>query len=53
MLSLETGSIHPGSPTTMEVEGIGTVRVENDLTAKELEIIRAGGLLNLVRQSRA
>ena len=51
--SLETGAIEPGKPAPLAVEGVGTVMVTNDLTAKELEIIRAGGLLNLVRQSRA
>jgi aconitate hydratase len=52
-LSMETGAIAPGKPAPLAVEGVGTVMVQNDLTAKELEIIRAGGLLNLVRQSRA
>ncbi|MHC1712009.1 MAG: aconitate hydratase [Solidesulfovibrio sp.] len=52
-LSMETGAIAPGKPAPLAVEGVGTVMVTNDLTAKELEIIRAGGLLNLVRQSRA
>jgi len=52
-ITLETGGIAPGTPAPMAVAGVGTVMVANDLTAKELEIIRAGGLLNLVRQSRA
>ncbi len=52
-ITLETGLLVPGGTAAMAVEGLGTVMVKNDLTAKELEIIRAGGLLNLVRQSRA
>ena len=36
----------------MTVDGGATVLVTNDLTAKELEIIRAGGLLNQVRRAR-
>jgi aconitate hydratase len=36
----------------MTVDGGAAVLVTNDLTAKELEIIRAGGLLNQVRRAR-
>jgi len=52
-ITIETGTIVPGGVSPMTVEGVGTVQVANDLTAKELEIIKAGGLLNLVRQARA
>jgi aconitate hydratase len=37
----------------MTVDGLGAIAVKNDLTAQELEIIRAGGLLNRVRSARA
>ena len=51
-ITLATGPITPGGTTTMTVEGVGEVAVKNDLTAQELEIIRAGGLLNRVRSAR-
>ena len=51
-ITIDTTALAPGAPVAMTVSGCGTVMVTNDLTAKELEIIRAGGLLNLVRQSR-
>jgi aconitate hydratase len=37
----------------LTVAGVGAIMVTNDLTAKELDIIKAGGLLNQVRQARA
>ncbi|EHJ47769.1 aconitate hydratase [Solidesulfovibrio carbinoliphilus subsp. oakridgensis] len=52
-IAIRTGDITPGGTVAMTVAGVGPVAVKNDLTAKELEIIRAGGLLNLVRQARA
>jgi aconitate hydratase len=52
-ITIQTGDITPGGTCDMMVAGVGAVAVKNDLTAKELEIIRAGGLLNLVRQARA
>ena len=45
--------ITPGGTVRAEVEGLGPVALTNDLTAKELDIIRAGGLLNAVRKARA
>ncbi len=51
-ITLATGSITPGGTTTMTVDGVGEIAVKNDLTAQELEIIRAGGLLNRVRSAR-
>ncbi|MEA4856825.1 aconitate hydratase [Solidesulfovibrio sp.] len=52
-IRLETGAIAPGGTTSMTVDGLGAIAVKNDLTAQELEIIRAGGLLNRVRSARA
>jgi len=52
-IAIDTGTIAPGAVSSITVEGVGPVAVTNDLTAKELETIRAGGLLNSVRQSRA
>ena len=52
-IRLDTAALAPGQPAPMTVEGVGEVMVVNDLTAKELDIIKAGGLLNQVRQARA
>ncbi len=51
-LSLETGAISAGGTVQATVEGQGPVALTNDLTEQELEIIRAGGLLNHVRSKR-
>jgi aconitate hydratase len=51
-LTLETTAITPGGTVALTVAGTDPVMVKNDLTAMELEIIRAGGLLNLVRRAR-
>jgi aconitate hydratase len=50
-ISIPAGAIKPGKPVDIEVKGAGRVAVTNDLTAKELEIIQSGGLLNTVRLS--
>ncbi|WP_300160798.1 aconitate hydratase [Solidesulfovibrio sp.] len=52
-ITLATGTLTAGGTATMAVAGVGDVAVKNDLTAQELEIIRAGGLLNRVRGARA
>lgn len=52
-LRIPAGSIKPGKPVSIEVEGGKPVKVTNDLTAKELDIILAGGLLNYVRRARS
>ncbi len=51
-LTLDTTTLEPGKTAVMTVEGGSPVTVTNDLTAMELTIIRAGGLLNHVRQGR-
>jgi aconitate hydratase len=48
-LTIPAGEIVPGGEIALTVEGAGEVRVGNDLTDKELAIIKAGGLLNYVR----
>jgi len=50
-ISIPASAIKPGKPVDIEVKGAGRVAVTNDLTAKELEIIQSGGLLNTVRLS--
>ena len=52
-ITIDATAIVPGGTSPVMVEGVGAVMAANDLTAKELEIIKAGGLLNLVRQARA
>jgi aconitate hydratase len=51
VLSIETASIQPGGRSEMTLENAEPVEVTNDLTEKELDIIKAGGLLNYVRAS--
>jgi len=50
-LTIPAADIKPGKPVDILVEGGAPVAVTNDLTAKELEIIQSGGLLNTVRLS--
>ncbi|MDK2922222.1 MAG: aconitate hydratase [Desulfonauticus sp.] len=52
LLHFDFKDLNPGG--SLKIKGKEhLVEVENDLTAKELEIIRAGGLLNLVKNKRA
>jgi aconitate hydratase len=48
-LRIRTEDITPGGVARVEVQGAQGVVVTNDLTEKELNIIKAGGLLNYVR----
>ncbi|MDR3641271.1 MAG: aconitate hydratase [Humidesulfovibrio sp.] len=50
-LTIPAADIKPGKPIDLLVAGGAKVTVTNDLTAKELEIIQSGGLLNTVRIS--
>ena len=50
-LTIPLSAIKPGKAVDLLVEGGAKVAVTNDLTAKELEIIQSGGLLNTVRLS--
>jgi aconitate hydratase len=50
-LTIPASDIKPGKPIDLLVAGGAKVTVTNDLTAKELEIIQSGGLLNTVRIS--
>lgn len=45
-ISLSSADIQANSPCTLQVEGLGNIQVKHDLSAKECNIIRAGGLLN-------
>jgi aconitate hydratase len=51
-VTLDTTLLAPGAVVQVTVGGGAAVAVRNDLTAKELDIIRAGGLLNYVRLSK-
>jgi len=52
-VTIPAADITPGGVVELAVEGAGRVAVRNDLTDKELAVIRAGGLLNAVRASRS
>jgi len=45
-VSMNTQSLEPGGVMDVTIAGTGTVKVKNDLTNEECNIIRAGGLLN-------
>ncbi|WP_045217037.1 aconitate hydratase [Desulfonatronovibrio magnus] len=49
IISLDTETLVPGQQTTISTSSGNTIEVKNDLTAGELDIIRAGGLLNFVK----
>ncbi|WP_320173494.1 aconitate hydratase [Maridesulfovibrio sp.] len=46
-LTIDTTTITPGGETTVMADG-AEIKAKNDLSEKELEIIKAGGLLNYV-----
>ncbi|MFP4236701.1 MAG: aconitate hydratase [Desulfonatronovibrio sp.] len=48
-LTLETSSVLPGRNCHMHTQSGQNIEVKNDLTAEELAIINAGGLLNFVK----
>jgi aconitate hydratase len=48
-LSLDTGRLTPGGTLEIGADGGPSIAVRNDLTAGELRIIKAGGLLNAVK----
>jgi aconitate hydratase len=52
MVTVPVAAVTAGGSVEITVEGVGCVAVKNDLTQKELDIIRAGGLLNYVRLSK-
>lgn len=43
-------SLTPGGTMAVEVEGRGSILVSNDLSPEEWNLVRAGGLLNAVRE---
>ena len=51
-VTINTTDITPGGDVVATLEDGITISLSNDLTAKERDIIQAGGLLNFVRQSR-
>ena len=52
VLELDAGSLNPGQAAHLISEKDEPVKVQNDLTRAELEIIIHGGLLNLVRNKK-
>ncbi|WP_078683740.1 aconitate hydratase [Desulfobaculum bizertense] len=51
VLSIPCSQIVPGGSCSVLKNGSEQIKVMNDLTEKELDIIQSGGLLNYVRQS--
>ncbi|UZP68876.1 aconitate hydratase [Desulfovibrio mangrovi] len=51
-VTVPVAAVTAGGTVEITVDGAGLVPVKNDLTQKELDIIRAGGLLNYVRLSK-
>ena len=49
-ITIPAADLKAGQPLTLHVDGCGDIIVHNDLSAQELDIIRAGGLLNYSRQ---
>jgi len=47
-IAIPVAKMKPGKPVDAVVDGKFTVKLTNDLTANELSIILAGGLLNAV-----
>ena len=52
-LTIPAAAIAPGAAVDITADSGETIAVTNDLTQKELEIIRAGGLLNAVRSNQS
>ena len=49
-IRIPLAALTPGGVCDVEIAGVGPVPVKNDLSAAELDIIRAGGLLNAVKE---
>jgi aconitate hydratase len=49
IVEMDTNGLAPGSELALRIQTAEEIPVRHDLTLKELEIIKAGGLLNLVR----
>ena len=52
-LRLDVASMNAGGEALLDVEGVGTVRVRNDLSEQEWAVLNMGGMLNAVRARRA
>ena len=52
-VSLDVSTVSAGGETVLKVEGLGDVRVRNDLSQQEWDVLSKGGLLNAVRARRA
>lgn len=48
-VTLHGAELHSGKQCALEVAGLGIVMAQHDLSAKECDIIRAGGLLNYAK----
>ena len=52
-ITLDASSMKAGASSLLHVEGTGDIPVRNDLSEKEWDVLKAGGLLNAVRARRA
>jgi aconitate hydratase len=52
-VTIPTDDLTPGGVSEIVAEDGRRISVANDLTAKELEMVRAGGLLGAIRAARA
>ncbi|THB67593.1 MAG: aconitate hydratase [Desulfovibrio sp.] len=52
-VTIPAKDVTPGGAIAIDIEGAGQVQAVNDLTAQELDVIKAGGLLNYIRQQKA
>lgn len=50
LIHIPLASLTPGGTMAVEVEGRGSILVSNDLSPEEWNLVRAGGLLNAVRE---
>ncbi len=50
VVRIPVSKLTAGAPLDIEASGVGTIRTVNDLTAAEVDIVRAGGLLTYVKK---
>jgi aconitate hydratase len=52
-VQMDTSAMQAGGEAVLHVEGAGDIRVYNDLSEKEWAVVKAGGMLNMVRSRRS
>lgn len=51
-VELDVSSLAAGGEAVLKIEGVGDVQARNDLSEKEWEVLKSGGMLNAVRARR-